>query len=345
MSRSYAAAMNVTVRRILTAALPLSAAGAAVVFAGQPAQASRSPARVSASVPGRLAAIVDSNDYGNAGVTSIVQADGDGSHRRTLVADIGGSGYPAYSPDGRQLALVSASKKTGGLVLVNTASGHITQLVRPAKGVGVDGVSWTSDGRFVVYSADGVPGGTPSKRLAIFRVPVSGGAPQRLTPFENALQPNGTPDGRIVYVRSSLTNLAGASQVWSMSADGRGATRLFSEPFGVLLPHVSPDGRQIVFMRAFDNNLTAAAIDVVGLHGGAVHELTPHRKGLYNSNPSWSPDGTRLAYLSSQAGRFERKPTQQLLDAYTMTAQGTDVTRVIGFAGSRIGLDDLTWGR
>jgi Tol biopolymer transport system component len=337
--------MLATVCRILTAALSASAVCITAVFAGQSAQARTSSVRVSASGSGHLAAIVDSDDYGKEGVTSIVQTDGDGSHRHRLVADIGPAGYPAYSPNGRQLAVISAAKKKGGLVLVDTASGHVTQLVAPIKGVGVDGVSWTSDGRFVVYSANGAPNGTPSKRFAIFRVPVSGGAPQRLTPFENALQPNGTPDGRIVYTIASLTSLAGPSQVWSMPADGHDATRLFSEPFGVLLPHVAPDGRQIAFMRAFDNNLTATAIDVVGLHGGTVRELTPHRKDLYSANPSWSPDGTRLAYLSSQAGRIEGKPTQQLLDAYTMTAQGTDVTRVIGFSGARIGLDDLTWGR
>jgi Tol biopolymer transport system component len=67
-------------------------------------------------------------------------------------------------------------------------------------------------------------------------------------------------------------------------------------------PVVSPDGKWVAFS-AFESNLQANTktphLWVVPLAGGESRQLT---SGVGEDRPRWSPDGRRLAYISSQDG-------------------------------------------
>jgi Tol biopolymer transport system component len=126
-------------------------------------------------------------------------------------------------------------------------------------------------------------------------------------------------------------------------ADGTDGRKVFSAAYHIALPAVSPNGKQIADERQF--NTTTSNIEEVNVDGRAHRNLTPKVQGRADVAPSWSPDGRHLAFLSSRAGRYEGKPTNQLDDGYEMRANGRNVIKVIGYTGSKAGLDWLTWGR
>ncbi len=69
-------------------------------------------------------------------------------------------------------------------------------------------------------------------------------------------------------------------------------------------PQISPDGRQAVYVRRFNDVMT----DRTGSHvwltalDGSLHEPLLADAGSYSS-PRWSPDGTRIAYMKSASER------------------------------------------
>jgi dipeptidyl aminopeptidase/acylaminoacyl peptidase len=68
-------------------------------------------------------------------------------------------------------------------------------------------------------------------------------------------------------------------------------------------PQISPDGRTIVYVRKSNDIMTDKArstIWLVDVASGQQHPLVAGA-GSYSS-PRWSPDGTRLAYIGSDAG-------------------------------------------
>lgn len=69
-------------------------------------------------------------------------------------------------------------------------------------------------------------------------------------------------------------------------------------------PQISPDGRQALYVRRFNDVMTdrtRSHVWLVNLNGGA-HEPLLADSGSYSS-PRWSPDGTRIAYMKRNSVR------------------------------------------
>jgi len=67
-------------------------------------------------------------------------------------------------------------------------------------------------------------------------------------------------------------------------------------------PQLSPDGRQVVYVRAWRDVMadrTQSNLWIVGVDGGRHRALTTGKRN--DSSPRWSPDGARLLYISRDA--------------------------------------------
>ena len=121
---------------------------------------------------------------------------------------------PAVSPDGRRLALVvrQSGKRTLWLMSHDGSNRRtLAESIDVQGAAGQGAVDWSPDGNWIVA------GGRDAQGPALFRIPVDGGAPERIVEG-TALNPVWSPDGRlIVYAGRSLV---GQVQMLGVRPDG-----------------------------------------------------------------------------------------------------------------------------
>lgn len=73
-------------------------------------------------------------------------------------------------------------------------------------------------------------------------------------------------------------------------------------------PQISPDGQRVVYVRRSMNikqDSGRARLWIVNVDGSGHRPLTASTDGVIESQPRWSPDGTRIAYVHGEAGDSE----------------------------------------
>jgi dipeptidyl aminopeptidase/acylaminoacyl peptidase len=137
--------------------------------------------------------------------------------------------------------------------------------------------------------------------------------------------PTWSPDGtRIAFW--SFGGIEGSSGMFVMNADGSDVV-LVHEGFNPRSFDWSPDGATIAYVDRRQEGWHDPEIWVIPAAGGTPTSLTPpdfSQGSAYprsvNTGPSWSPDGTRIAFSSSEPG-YQK-------DLYTMRADGRDKVRL-----------------
>ena len=120
------------------------------------------------------------------------------------------------------------------------------------------------------------------------------------------------------------SNRDGNYEIYVMNAEGANLQKLTNNPAADHSPSWSPDGKRIVFMSARDGHVDAHGspifeIYVMDADGGNPQNLTNNLS--YETSPSWSPDGKRIAFDSNRDGRFN-------WEIYVMDADGGNVQRL-----------------
>lgn len=198
---------------------------------------------------------------------------------------------PAWSPDGRQMALtmpVAAAPGAAQDVALLGRDGELRSLTASVRG-SLSSPSWSPDGRWIVFVAerDGEP------YLAVIG---SQGGAERVLEFEGrplvGLQPAWSPDGsRIAFVRPVATE----SDIYTLVIDEqqvRGVTQLTNSGARDAGPVWSPDSSQIAFHSQRGGSWDIYLMDA---QGNNERPLTTSSRQEYQ--PAWSPDGSRLAYF------------------------------------------------
>jgi len=157
----------------------------------------------------------------------------------------------------------------------------------------------------------------------VFTIRPDGRMPTQLT-FSSGdnYYPAWSADGKRIAFTSTRS---GTPELWVMDGLGRAQKRITApSPGGGFVPSWSPDGKHIAFSAITMDVLGPAhphpEIWVVDADGADPRQLTHTLPGSSNA-PSWSPDGSRIAFASDRGG---------VPEVYSMRPDGTDVRQLTG---------------
>ena len=189
-----------------------------------------------------------------------------------------------------RIAFLSDRDASGDIYVMN-ADG--TSVERVTKGAAVSAFSWSPDGRRLVYS----------NARGIFVVDDSDAFAFTISEEESDTTPSWSPDGGKILLASSRDD---DSEIHVMDPDGGNQTRLTNNAASDRWPTWSPDGEK----SAFASDRSAAFLPT-GLNriwvmdaDGTDPKLLILNPGQTVSDtvPSWSPDGSEIAFQSAAAG-------------------------------------------
>jgi dipeptidyl aminopeptidase/acylaminoacyl peptidase len=210
------------------------------------------------------------------------------------------AGPPTWSPDGREVGFqwglgterdfwaADASADTPG-----SRDGATLRQMAPLPGRADAVVS--PDWRLMAYVS----------KKHIWSVPLGGGRPVRVTTEEGKYSGmNWSPDSKHL---AFIVERDDQDDIGVASAAGGAVTMLATTPRDEDSPIWSPSSDRLAFLRRSDD-WTGYEIWVSGLDGTKQHLVVreKYQKGVeeyhFDGNDQWSPDGSRLVYLSDRTG-------------------------------------------
>jgi len=274
-------------------------------------------------------------DRGGASSIYTARPDGSGLHRLTVPPtrqQLGGDSGPVWSPNGRRIVFERDLTYWGAdryrLAAVPAAGGLAHQLT---KGPFDAMPTFSPSGRRIAF----VRGGATVSLYTIDRL---GRHAARLLADALDISPAWSPDGKTI----AFSRLADASlpidqaTLYLADADGSHVRQLGQVALRGVSPAWSPDGRNIAFVSFADHNDPGCPADscppsgeiyVVNADGTGLRRLTSSEAD--DEHPTWSPDGSRIAFASGFALTSQGHPSWLV----TIPAGGGSATRIGRFSG------------
>jgi Tol biopolymer transport system component len=274
-------------------------------------------------------------DRGGASSIYTVRPDGSGLRRLTVPPtrqQLGGDSGPVWSPNGRRIVFERDLTYWGAdryrLAAVAATGGLARQLT---KGPFDAMPTFSPSGRRIAF----VRGGATVSLYTIDRL---GRHAARLLADALDISPAWSPDGKTI----AFSRLADASlpidqaTLYLADADGSHVRQLGQVALRGVSPAWSPDGRNIAFVSFADHNDPSCPADscppsgeiyVANADGTGLRRLTSSEAD--DEHPTWSPDGSRIAFASGFALISQGHPSWLV----TIPAGGGSATRIGRFSG------------
>lgn len=267
---------------------------------------------------------------------------------------------PQIAPDGKTVAVVVSrpnvkdNRNETEIVAVDIGTGAQRPLTYERRGVAAP--RWSPDGERLAFLANASAERDAKRQIWIMTT--RGGDARRITDAPNGVQQFAwSPDGaQIAYVTADesaagdknnksfevddndyLTSTAPTpSHIWLVSPDGGAARRVTGGAWSLPVAHPpgpapsplawSPDGKSIAITRRetpHEKTPDGGHVAVVDVATGSVRRLTDRTQE--ESQPIFSPDGTRIAYWHSRGG--ERSNANAIWLAPAAGGAGVEITK------------------
>lgn len=243
----------------------------------------------------------------------------------------GYQGEPALSPDGSQFAFVwdGGQENTKPQLYVSPAVRGTPLRLTNTPGAAAHYPAWSPDGQAISFLRE-VPGARSADLIVI---PALGGPERRIAeaafyslPGYVVGRPSWSPDGQWLYFSAFATSQTRA--LFAVASAGGEKRRLLDPPAGAQgdgSPSVSPDGRELVFVRAFvagDQDLFVAQLRD-GNTASKERRLTNDHKGKLS--PQWTNASKDIVYVAGEPDGLNA--------IYRVRASGGAPQRVEGIGG------------
>ena len=198
------------------------------------------------------------------------------------------------SPDGSTLAISDSTEMGKSLVYTLPIAGGTPRKITTVGPSYWHG--WAPDERTLAFV------GQRGDNFDIYSISVNGGEEKRLTTAPGLDDgPDYSPDGQWIYFNSERT---GRMQIWRMHPDGSAQEQVITDETNDWFPHISPDGKWMTFV-AYAKGVTGhppdkdVTLNLMSLSDRKVKVLARLFGGQGTNNvPSWSPDSSKVAFVS-----------------------------------------------
>jgi len=210
-----------------------------------------------------------------------------------------------------------ASNRTGKyqIYVINADGSNERQLTNDGANNGQFGLTWSPDGKHIVYTSDRV-----AHDFTQLFIMDSDGSNSKLLTFDlfsapEDVYPAYSPDGKhLVFERLTRNHW----EILSMNADGTNIKNLTNSQGKDQSPSWSPDGKHIVFESNRDFSEDGLQeIYIMNSDGSDQERLT--NNDAYDGYAGWSPDSKHILFNSSRDGEQE---------LYTMNIDGSNPKRL-----------------
>jgi len=244
-------------------------------------------------------------------------------------------GYPALSPDGKQIVFTSNRSGTYQIYTCNTEGENIKQLTH-SSGSNATPV-WSPNGDKIVFASE------RDNDSEIYIMNADGTAQTRLTnqPGDDS-HPQFSPDGSKIIFNSPRTTpdlsvpwLEQFTEIYTMDTEGNNLEQLTSFKSVCTYPSYSQDGRKIAFRRitrdpglnwALDSIEINSEIYVMNSDGSNPTNISNCE--AYDGWPCWMPDSKTIIFTSNRGGiGFKGQ-------LYSVRTDGSGLKRITGLEDS-----------
>jgi len=222
--------------------------------------------------------------------------------------------FPSYSPDGRKIVFqIENEDKTGEIRVMDLDTKKASTITNTQTPDGYP--KFSPDGSSIVFQ-ERVNG---NSEICLIRADGSGGVQDLTANPSRDVKPSWSPDGTKIVFSSNRDGNFELFQLYLMNADGSNQHRVYFSNAMNVDASWSPDGREILFASDKEDNGTGNfEVFAIEPETTAPERRLTFRRG-YDIYPIYSPDGTRIAFVSRADGNSE---------IYVMNADGSRLIRL-----------------